>query len=115
MESLSRFAYFLPERITVHLDAGCTSEKTCGLLGELGGDYVISARCGPLQAGTRWVVERTKAWHNRSFRNLSICTERAARVIEVLNSIANIIIVLCQLIKEVRGESKLGFEASTKA
>ena len=36
----------------------------------------------PLQAGGRWVVERTNAWHNRGFAKLLVCSEGRTRVIE---------------------------------
>lgn len=100
LERLSRFAFFLPERITVHLDAGYDSQKTRDLLEELGCDYVISTKGEPLQAGARWVVERTNSWHNRGFKKLAICTERQARVIDALISFANSIIIIRRLIKE---------------
>lgn len=100
LERLSRFGFFLPERITVHLDAGYDSQITRGLLEELGCDYVISTKGEPLQAGARWVVERTNSWHNRGFKKLAICTERVTRVIDALISLANSIIVIRRLIKE---------------
>lgn len=34
---------------------------------------VVSQQGFPLQAGKRWVVERTNSWHNRGFRKLAIC------------------------------------------
>lgn len=100
LERLSRFGFFLPERITVHLDAGYDSQITRGLLEELGCDYVISTKGEPLQAGARWVVERTNSWHNRGFKKLAICTERVTRVIDALISLANSIIVIRRLVKE---------------
>jgi hypothetical protein len=66
----------LPEDITVHLDAGYDSAKTHDLLTELDCSGVISVKGFPLQAGKRWVVERTNSWHNRSFKKLATCTER---------------------------------------
>jgi hypothetical protein len=33
---------------------------------------VISQKGIPLQAGKRWVVERTNSWHNRGFRKLAL-------------------------------------------
>ncbi|MGP9490475.1 IS5 family transposase [Glutamicibacter sp. 287] len=100
LERLSRFGYLLPEQIKVHLDAGYDSRQTRGLLTELGCDWEISTKGEPLQAGVRWVVERTNSWHNRGFKKLAICTERRARVIEAMISLANSIIVLRRLIRE---------------
>ena len=58
---LDRFGCHLPDRITVHLDAGYDSKKTRSLLTELGCEWVISTKGEPLQAGARWVVERTNS------------------------------------------------------
>lgn len=94
-----RFGVGLPAQITVHLDAGYDSIKTRALLDELGCDAVISTKGFPLQAGARWVVERTNSWHNRGFKKLAICTERRARVIEAFIALANAIIIIRRLIR----------------
>lgn len=100
LECLSRFGYLLPERIKVHLDAGYDSRNTRDLLTELGCEWEISTKGEPLQAGVRWVVERTNSWHNRGFKKLAICTERKARVIDAMIQLANSIIVIRRLIRE---------------
>ena len=100
LDKLSRFGFDLPERITVHLDAGYDSGKTRDLLHTLGCDYVISSKGEPLQAGARWVIERTNSWHNRGFRKLQICTERRTRVIDAFIAFANAIITTRRLIRE---------------
>ena len=86
--------------ITVHLDAGYDSGKTRDLLELLGCDWVISTKGEPLQAGARWVVERTNSWHNRGFKKLLICTERRTIVIEAFIALANAIIITRRLIGE---------------
>ncbi len=48
LERLGRFGFDLPERITVHLDAGYDSRRTRELLEVLGCDARISARGTPL-------------------------------------------------------------------
>lgn len=56
----------LPEDVTVHLDRGYDGGPTRALLDALGFDGAI-ARKGvpaPIQAGARWVVERTHQWMN---------------------------------------------------
>lgn len=59
-----------------------------------------SARRGfPLQAGARWIVERTNSWHNRGFEKLHICTERNARVIDAFIALANAVIIIHRLIR----------------
>ena len=100
LDTLSRFGFDLPEKITVHLDAGYDSRKTRDLLDSLGCEHVISTKGEPLQAGARWVVERTNAWHTRGFRKLQICTEVRTRVIDAFIALANAIIITRRLIRE---------------
>ncbi len=100
LDKLDRFGFDLPERITVHLDAGYDSRKTRDLLDTLGCDHIISTKGEPLQAGKRWVVERTNSWHNRGFRKLHICTERRTRVIDAFIALANAIITTRRLLRE---------------
>lgn len=100
LEKLGRFGLALPDQITVHLDAGYDSSKTRSLLTELGCEWVISQKGVPLQAGARWVVERTNLWHNRVFKKLQVCTERRIRVIEAFISLANAVIVVRRLVRE---------------
>ena len=84
----------------MHLDAGYDSGKTRDLLELLGCDWVISTKGEPLQAGARWVVERTNSWHNRGFKKLLICAERRTIVIEAFIALANAIIITRRLIGE---------------
>ncbi len=84
----------------MRLDAGYDSGKTRDLLELLGCDWVISTKGEPLQAGARWVVERTNSWHNRGFKKLHICTERRTIVIEAFIALANAIIITRRLIRE---------------
>lgn len=100
LDKLARFGFDLPERITVHLDAGYDSGKTRELLDGLGCDYVISKKGTPMQTGARWVVERTNSWHNRGFKKLHICTERRTAVIDAFIAFANAIIIVRRLIRE---------------
>lgn len=103
LERLGRFdqgiGVGLPDRITVHLDAGYDSAKTRDLLDELGCTGVISKKGFPLQAGARWVVERTHSWHTRGFKKLQICTERRTSVIDAFIALANAIIITRRLIR----------------
>lgn len=96
----TRFGVGLPDRITVHLDAGYDSRTTRDLLAELGCQAVISAKGTPLQAGARWVVERTNSWHNRGFKKLHICTERRTPAITAYIALANAIIITRRLIRD---------------
>jgi len=100
LDKLGRFGFDLPERITVHLDAGYDSGKTRDLLDTLGCDWVISKKGTPLQTGARWVVERTNSRHTREFRKLQICTEVRTRVIDAFIALAAAIIITRRLIRE---------------
>lgn len=84
----------------MHLDAGYDSKKTRRLLSERGYSWVISTKGELLQAGARWVVERTNSWHNRGFKKLSICTERCTRVVEAFIALANAVTILRRLLKQ---------------
>ena len=75
----------LPDERTCHLDRGYDSTVTRQLLDELGFDGAI-ARKGvpaPIQAGPRWVIERTHAWMN-GYGKLRRCTERNAKIAGLL-------------------------------
>jgi transposase len=90
----------LPEHVTVHLDRGYDSTKTREELTARGlhGQIAQKGKPAPIQAGMRWVVERTNAWHN-AHRKLVLCTERRARVIDFWISLANIIIIVRRLLR----------------
>ncbi len=76
--------------------------QTGELLTELGCDHRIATKGipAPIQASTRWVVERTNSWHNRGFKKLLICTEKRIRVIDAFIALANAIITVRRLIRE---------------
>ncbi|GAB2860106.1 IS5-like element ISCgl6 family transposase [Yaniella soli] len=97
---LSRFDGYVPDQMTVHLDAGYDSTKTRALLTTLGHDWQISIKGEPLQAGARWVVERTNAWHTRGFKKLLVNTERQATVNDAFIALANAIIVIRRLVRQ---------------
>jgi transposase len=99
LETLGRFGFNLPERITVQLDAGYDSAKTRELLATLGCDAQISKKGTPLQCDARWVVERANSWHNRGFKKLLICAEVRGRVTEAFIALAKAIIITRQLIR----------------
>ena len=91
----------LPDDITVHLDAGYDSQKTRGELASRGmtGDIAHKGDKAPIQAGQRWHVERTNAWHN-SFNRLQRCYERNEDVIDAFFDLADAIITVRRLIRE---------------
>lgn len=90
----------LPEDITVHLDAGYDSAKTRDELNgrEMTGEIAHKGDKAPIQAGQRWQVERTNAWHN-AFNRLQRCYERRENVIDAFFDLADAIITLRSLIR----------------
>ena len=91
----------LPGDITVHLDAGYDSQKTRDELAGRGmtGEIAHKGDKAPIQAGQRWHVERTNAWHN-SFNRLQRCYERNEDVIDAFFDLADAIITVRRLIRE---------------
>jgi IS5 family transposase len=93
----------LPEDLTVHLDRGYDSRATRALLAALGFDGAI-ARKGvpaPVQAGSRWVVERTHQWMN-GYGKLRRCTEKLQPIVDFYLFLAAALVVLRQLIQRAR-------------
>lgn len=93
----------LPEHVTGHLDAGYDSSVTRALLDDLGFDGEI-ARKGvpaPIQAGRRWVVERTHAWMN-GFGKLRRCTEKNGKIVDFYLYLAATFVTVRQLIQRAR-------------
>jgi len=93
----------LPPGTTVHLDRGYDSTPVRALLDGLGFTGAI-ARKGvpaPLQAGTRWVVERTQAWMN-GYGKLRRCTEKTATVVDFYLFLAAAFVVTRRLIQRAR-------------
>jgi len=91
----------LPEEIRVHLDAGYDSQKTRDELAARGmtGEIARKGDKAPIQAGQRWHVERTNAWHN-SFNRLQRCYERREEVIDAFFDLADAIIIVRSLIRQ---------------
>ncbi len=91
----------LPEDITVHLDAGYDSQKTRDELAGRGmtGEIARKGHKAPIQAGQRWHVERTNAWHN-AFNRLQRCYERNQDVIDAFFDLADAIITVRSLIRQ---------------
>ena len=91
----------LPDGATVHLDAGYDSGKTREELESRGmnGEIAHKGDKAPIQAGRRWHVERTNAWHN-GFNRLQRCYERDQQVIDAFFDLADAIITVRRLIRE---------------
>lgn len=90
----------LPDRVNVNLDRGYDSDKTRSALGELGftGEIARKGIPAPIQAGKRWVVERSHAWMN-GFGKLRRCTEKRSRVVDFYLYLSAAIVTLRMLIR----------------
>ena len=88
---------------TVHLDRGYDSGVSRALLAELGFDGAIAGKGlpAPIQAGKRWVVERTHAWMN-GYGKLRRCTEKAKAVVDLYLFLAAALVVTRCLIQRAR-------------
>ncbi len=93
----------LPEDVTVHLDRAYDSGPTRSLLADLGFEGAIARKgvSAPVQAGTRWVVERTHSWMN-GFGKLRRCTEKVKAVVDFYLFLAAALVVVRQLIQRAR-------------
>ena len=93
----------LPESVTVHLDRAFDNGPCRAVLDELGfrGEIARKGVPAPLQAGTRWVVERTHAWMN-GYGKLRRCTERDAAVVDLYLFLAAALVVVRALIRRAR-------------
>ena len=91
----------LMENTLTHLDAGYDSQKSRDELTGRGltGDIARKGDKAPIQAGQRWHVERTNAWHN-NFNRLQRCYERREEVIDAFFDLADTIITVRRLIRE---------------
>nr|WP_202470807.1 IS5 family transposase [Streptomyces sp. SID8377] len=90
----------MPMTVNVNLDRGYDSAKSRALVAELGFSAEI-ARKGvpaPIQAGKRWVVERTHSWMN-DYGKLRRCTERSGKVVDFYLYLAATLVTLRMLIR----------------
>jgi hypothetical protein len=91
----------LPGDIRVHLDAGYDSHVTRDELAGRGttGQIAHKGEKAPVQAGRRWPVERSNAWHN-AFNRLQRCYEWREQVIDAFFDLADAIITVRSLIRQ---------------
>jgi hypothetical protein len=105
----------LPDRPTIHLDRGYDGRPTRALLDALGFDGAI-ARKGvpaPVQAGARWVVERTHQWMN-GYGKLRRCTEKRRSDVDFYLFLAAALVVLRQLIQRARRRYRWASRPTTR-
>jgi hypothetical protein len=90
----------LPQRPTVHLDAGYDDQPCRKVLTERGmvGQIAIRGVPAPIQASRRWVIERTHAWANQ-YGKLRWCTERRRLVVQFWLALASAAIVCGRLVR----------------
>lgn len=90
----------LPDRASVHLDAGYDYQPVRDTLDQRGLLAEIARRGipAPIQNGKRWVVERTNSWLN-NFGKLRRCTERRRPCVEFYISLACAIVTVRSLIR----------------
>jgi transposase len=90
----------LPAQPVVHLDAGYDDQPCRQVLAERGmvGQIATRGLPAPIQAGRRWVIERTHAWGNQ-YGKLRWCTERRRLVVEFWLALASAVIVCGRLVR----------------
>jgi len=90
----------LPAQPVVHLDAGYDYQPCRQVLAERGmvGQIATRGLPTPIQAGRRWVIERTHAWGNQ-YGKLRWCTERRRLVVEFWLALASAVIVCGRLVR----------------
>jgi hypothetical protein len=97
----------LPAQPVVHLDAGYDYHPA-GRSWPSAGWWARSPHRGipaPVQAGRRWVIERTHAWGNQ-YGKLRWCTERHPLVVEFWLALANAAIVCGRLLRRAWTHSR---------
>ena len=90
----------LPARPVVHLDAGYDYQPCRQVLAAraMAGEMATRGIPAPIQAGRRWVIERTHAWGNQ-YGKLRWCTERRRRVVEFWLALANAALICGRLLR----------------
>jgi hypothetical protein len=93
----------LPAEVTTHLDQAYDNGPARAVLNRLGftGEIARKGVPAPLQAGQRWVVERTQSWMN-GYGKLRRCTERAGAVVDFYLFLAAAFVTVRTLIREAR-------------
>ena len=107
--------HILPADRTCHLDRGYDSQPTCQLLDQLdfNGEIARKGVPAPVQAGTRWAVERTHSWMN-GYGKLRRCTERNGKVVDFYLYLAAALVTIRQLIQRARARYRWDIRPITK-
>jgi transposase len=105
----------MPAQITAHLDRGYDNASTRRLLATMGfrGEIARKGVPAPVQAGRRWVVERTHAWMN-GYGKLRRCTERDGEIVDFYLYLAAAFVVVRRLIQQARTRYRWATRPTTK-
>jgi transposase len=90
----------LPAQPIVHLDAGYDYQPCRQILTKrcMVGQIATRGIPAPIQAGRRWVIERTHAWGNQ-YGKLRWCTERRRLVVQFWLALASAVLVCGRLVR----------------
>jgi transposase len=90
----------LPTQPVVHLDAGYDYQPCRQVLADRGmvGQIATRGIPAPIQAGRRWVIERTHAWGNQ-YGKLRWCTVRRRTVVQFWLALASAAIICGRLLR----------------
>jgi transposase len=105
----------MPTTVNVNLDRGYDSAKSRALIAELGFTAEI-ARKGvpaPIQAGKRWVVERTHSWMN-DYGKLRRCTEKSGSIVDFYLYLAAALVTLRMLIRRATSRYRWDSRPTTR-
>lgn len=105
----------MPAAPTAHLDAAYDSGPTRELLDQLGfcGDIARKGVPAPVQAGGRWVVERTNSWTN-GYGKLRRCTDRNGIIVDFYCHLAAALVTIRRLIQRARSHYRWPTRPTTK-
>ncbi|MFE2970315.1 IS5 family transposase [Streptomyces sp. NPDC059340] len=115
LEAAKKQIGVFPEQVNVNLDRGYDSDKTRAALEELGftGEIARKGVPAPIQAGKRWVVERSHAWMN-GFGKLRRCTEKRQCAVDFYLYLSAAIVTLRMLIRRATPLYRWGGRPTTK-
>lgn len=115
LEAAKKQVGVFPEQVNVNLDRGYDSDKTRAALEELGftGEIARKGVPAPIQAGKRWVVERSHAWMN-GFGKLRRCTEKRQCVVDFYLYLSAAMVTLRMLIRRATPLYRWGRRPATK-
>ena len=104
-----------PASVPVHLDRGYDGSPDPRLLDELGFDGADrpQGHPRPIQAGRRWVVERTHSWMN-GYGKLRRCTDATPTVVDFYLYLAAALVIIRQLIQRARTRYRWDTRPTTK-